>query len=147
MVALLGCETQSVRADPDAGAGAVGGSSTGGTVGLDASGISQAGYLGATGGHGGAVHVEPPVVHCGPMAGGAGGGGGAAAASAGAAGAAGASAHDDLCAPPPSVCGDSVTLVYYTDGACVEGRCTWTQVQQICDYGCDVYGCSYPFTL
>ena len=133
MVALFGCETPFVRADPDAGAGAVGGSSTGGTLGLDASGISQAGYLGATGGHGGAVHVEPPVVHCGPMDGGG--------------GAAGASAHDDLCAPPPSVCGDSVTLVYYTDGACVEGRCTWTQVQQICDYGCDVYGCSYPFTL
>jgi hypothetical protein len=133
VVPLFGCETQHARGDADAGTGALGGSSAGGNGGLDASGISQGGHPSATGGHGGAVHVEAPVVHCGPMDGGG--------------GAAGASSHDDSCAPPPSLCGNSVTLVYYTDGACIDGRCTWTQEQQICDYGCDANGCTFPFTL
>jgi hypothetical protein len=47
-----------------------------------------------------------------------------------------ASGDAALCSPPASVCADDYWLVYYDNGQCVSGQCTWQTPQHYCDYGC-----------
>jgi hypothetical protein len=49
---------------------------------------------------------------------------------------------------PPSVCGDSKTLLYFSDGACVGGKCTWKQTAMTCgpQSSCFQGGCTPPTT-
>lgn len=55
-----------------------------------------------------------------------------------------ASACDSI---PPSVCAAFDTLVYFSDGACVDGACTWKQTSMQCVQGyCTNGGCTPPTT-
>jgi len=56
-----------------------------------------------------------------------------------------ASACDTL---PASVCADSMTLVYFSGGACVDGTCTWKQTSMPCGTQsyCMQGGCTPPTT-
>src|SRR5688572_12097774 len=72
--------------------------------------------------------IVAPLVLCGSGEGGAAGQGDA--------GAAGAPHHDDTCAPPPSQCADMNTLVYFTDGSCVNGKCQWSKETRWCQDFC-----------
>jgi len=48
-----------------------------------------------------------------------------------------------LCPPPPSVCADTSTLVYYDNGQCVSGQCTWDKRSVRCSLPnvCWIDGC------
>ncbi|HVU02894.1 MAG TPA: hypothetical protein VHE30_14140 [Polyangiaceae bacterium] len=62
---------------------------------------------------------------------------------------AGADASPDaaVCAPPPSRCADTETLVYYSGGACVDGLCQFVTEILHCPTGCVDGGCHRNFTL
>jgi hypothetical protein len=47
-----------------------------------------------------------------------------------------ASGDSGICPPPPSVCADAHTLVYYDSGQCVSGRCVWQARPVPCGLGC-----------
>jgi hypothetical protein len=47
-----------------------------------------------------------------------------------------------VCPPPASVCNDSSWMVYYDDGQCVAGQCSWEIREQYCPDGCRSGGCS-----
>ena len=58
--------------------------------------------------------------------------------------AADASVCDEI---PPSVCSDSNTLIYFSEGTCVGGACAWKQTAMTCIQGyCRDGGCSPPTT-
>ena len=46
-----------------------------------------------------------------------------------------------FCDPPPSVCADDWWLVYFTDGRCVRGLCTFDRRALFCNGGCRDGGC------
>jgi len=46
--------------------------------------------------------------------------------------------------PPPSECASSSWLVYYVDGVCIDGRCSWTKRFLAC--GCRHGACCPPST-
>jgi hypothetical protein len=52
----------------------------------------------------------------------------------------------DPCAPPTSVCANTGWLVYYDNGRCVAGTCTWDTLFQSCNHGCYTDGCRNIFT-
>jgi hypothetical protein len=58
-------------------------------------------------------------------------------------------AADDggLCPLPPSTCADRRWLVYYDNGQCVSGQCTWGKRYLDCGtIGCFFGACQYPPT-
>jgi hypothetical protein len=94
--------------------------------------------------------VVTPVVHCHPQAvGGQNDGGESAAGGAGHARVAppvGGAPVDDACSPPPSVCVDGLTLVYFDQGECVAGRCEWVKQSLMCRNLCRDTGCQDSIT-
>jgi len=53
-----------------------------------------------------------------------------------------------LCPPPSSVCADSTWLVFYDNGQCVAGQCTWEKRYIECVVGwCIRDGCQAPVTM
>ncbi len=57
------------------------------------------------------------------------------------------------CPLPPSRCLDSHYLIYYTNGSCVDDKCTFSEQWTFCSSGCMTYGdpqygagCSGGFT-
>jgi hypothetical protein len=51
-----------------------------------------------------------------------------------------------VCVPPPSVCASTVWLVYYDQGECDAGQCTWQERYARCADGCASGACRGPFT-
>ena len=62
-------------------------------------------------------------------------------------GAAGGALDAAVCVPPPSHCMDENTLAYYTDGHCVDGRCSWKVEFLMCPTGCVSGGCRRNSTV
>jgi hypothetical protein len=56
-----------------------------------------------------------------------------------------AASDADVCPLPPSVC-DAGALVYYADGTCVAGACSWVAQTVLCPYGCVDGACVVSIT-
>jgi hypothetical protein len=52
-----------------------------------------------------------------------------------------ASAATGECPLPPSACADSRWLVYYDDGQCIAGSCSWKMKDSYCSLGCSQGAC------
>ena len=52
-----------------------------------------------------------------------------------------ASPDSGVCPLPASVCADSFWLVYYDDGQCGAGLCSWQATDHFCSGGCRLGGC------
>ncbi|HXK17134.1 MAG TPA: hypothetical protein VNG33_05010 [Polyangiaceae bacterium] len=94
--------------------------------------------------------VVTPLIRChADVVGGQNGGGEPAAGGAGQAKVAppvGGAPFDDVCSPPPSVCLDDLTLVYFDQGECVAGRCEWVKQSLTCRNLCRATGCQDSIT-
>jgi hypothetical protein len=52
-----------------------------------------------------------------------------------------------LCPPPPSVCADMYSLVYYDNGQCVSGQCVWEKRSMSCPLLCEYGVCNAMTTI
>jgi hypothetical protein len=56
-------------------------------------------------------------------------------------------AEAGFCPPPPSRCASYRWLVFYDNGECVSGSCSWEKRYADCAYGCIHDACRAPFTM